>query len=446
MRFDMMLSNCPARAAWLAGVFVWVGLGALMPAIAHAQEDVWVPEIPLTRDQSTSARALGMGGAYLAISDDAGGLQYNPAGLARVTRPEMSGSIMNLNRDIKTHFDGVTMKTTLGRTRVTGLGFVYPIPTYRGSAVVAAGYSAPWLLDREYGRRNYTGTRPADGVAEDIFEEGQVGQWSLAYAVDLSPTLTLGLRTSWIQGSRMQDWVYRDASLNIHDVLDVTLNGVTGALGLQTRVGSWGRAGLVVDLPRWIWIKGSVTDAVSDDSWNIDERMTLPFRVGAGVAATLRELLLTADARFTDWSQIDYLGPLRYDDGERRRLAYAPTWDLHLGAEYLLDLAKSVGVRVRGGAAWEPVPYRVLLTDIETAPGGEGTLIVTPVYREARFDPDRFTVTAGLGLLLQSSLTVDIAYAIGSYTRAADGLAGASSLAEDESEQRLTLSAAFRLE
>jgi long-subunit fatty acid transport protein len=442
----MTVRRCLARAARLAGVFVWIGLGALGSGAAHAQEDVWVPEIPLTRDQSTSARALGMGGAYLALSDDAGGLQFNPAGLARVTRPELSGSIMNLKREIETRFDGVTMKTTLGRTRVTALGFVYPIPTYRGSAVVAAGYGAPWLLDREYARRNYTGARPTGGVAEDIFEEGQVGHWSLAYAVDLSPTLTLGLRTSWIQGARMQDWVYRDASLDIHDVLDVSLNGFTGSLGVQTRAGRWGRAGVVVDLPRWIWIKGSVTDTVSDDSWSIDEQMTLPFRVGAGVAVTLRELLLTADARFTDWSQIDYLGPLRYDDGERRRLAYAPTWDLHLGAEYLLDLAKSVGVRVRGGAAWEPVPYRVLLTDIETAPGGEGTLIVTPVYREAHFDPDRFTLTAGLGLLLQGSLTVDIAYAIGSYARVADALPGTSRLAEDESEQRLILSAALRLE
>ncbi|MBM3319007.1 MAG: hypothetical protein FJY75_14265 [Candidatus Eisenbacteria bacterium] len=394
-----------------------------------------MPEIPLTRDTGTHARALGMGGAYVALSEDAGGLRYNPAGLARVMRPEFSGSFTDISRRMETDFEGVRARATLGRTHLTALGFVYPFPTYRGSMVIAFGYSAPALLDRDYVRRNYAGSAPADAVSEEIFEEGQVGEWSFGYAVDVSPTLSLGLRASWVNGGRKQDWLYRDENFDIHDFLDTDVRGFTGSLGAQTRIAQWGRAGLTVDLPRWLWIDGSVRDIPGEEAWTIDEDLTLPFSVAGGLSAAVQRLLLAADARYTDWTRIDYAGPLRYESGDRRRLAYRRTWNLHLGAEYLLDAVPSLGMRLRAGLALEPVPYRVLLEEIGVGDDG----YARPLYREADFDPDRLTWTAGLGLLLQQSLTLDLAYARGGFKRS--GVL----LAEKETEQRLLVSAAFRL-
>lgn len=433
---DLHHPVCPRPSRRLAAALLCLGLLAALPSASRAQVDVWVPEIPLTRDSGTHARALGMGGAYLAVSDDIGALRYNPAGLARIQRPEFSGSFTDRTVDIDVEASGVLSQASLGRTRLSSLGFVYPFPTYRGSMVIALGYGAPWLLDREYLRRTYAGTSQPGAVDEQIFEDGQVGEWSFGYAVDASPTLSLGLRASLISGSRQQDWAYTDENFLIHDFLDVDLSGVTAALGAQSILGRGTRLGLTVDLPRWIWIEGAVTDIDLYD-WTIDEKMTLPWSAGAGLAWTWEKLLLAGDVRFTDWTQIDYEGALRYfDESGRRQMAYRRTWDLHLGGEYLLDGFSSLGVRLRAGVAREPVPYGVMLEAI----GVDDEGYALPVYREAEFSPDRLTWTAGIGLLLQQSLTIDVAYARGSYERT--GL----SLREKETEQRLLVSAAFRLE
>ncbi|MCK4412125.1 MAG: hypothetical protein KAY32_01140 [Candidatus Eisenbacteria sp.] len=406
---------------------------------AWGQADVWVPELPQTHDYVSNARVLGMGGAYLAVSDDIAALRYNPAGLARVQRVEFSGSISDLGRDIKTTYYGTAAQSSLTRTRVSELGFVYPFPTYRGSMVIALGYAAPWPLDREYCRRGTTTGAEPRTIQEDIFEEGQIGEWSFGYAIDVSPTLSLGFRTSYIQGNRKQDWVYADPLLetDIHDVLDVDIDGFTASLGALTRLGGWGRLGLVIDLPQWITLDGTVLDAPFDETYVIDEEMTLPFSVGIGVsAAALPRLLLAADARFTDWTQIDYDGPMRYYEGDRRQLAYERVWDLHLGAEYLLDVAELPGLRLRAGFAYAPVAYRILLEDLTSDNQG----YAAPVYQPADFDPDRYTVSVGLGVLIEQSMTIDVAYAHSEFAR--EGL----NLAEDLSEQRILLSASFRLE
>ncbi|MBP6874807.1 MAG: hypothetical protein KBD56_01910 [Candidatus Eisenbacteria bacterium] len=420
--------------------------GWLTPA--GAQEDLWVPDIPLTRDAPVSARALGMGGAYIAVSDDATALRYNPAGLARIQRIEFLGTLSDLRRTSETSFHEQPAENELSRTRISAVGFAYPFPTYRGSAVIALGYMAPWPLDLQYGR-----SADFDGrsIQEDLFEEGQIGEYSAGGAIDVSPTLSVGARATWIHGERTQDWVYRDLAggFDTHDIFQGDIDGYTGSLGALARVSDWGRLGVVLDLPRYLNMEGSIVD-IYGDSYSVDEDITLPFRVGLGLSATLPNLLLTGDARFTDWSQIDYEGPLRYqetpgDPDSRRLLAYKRTWDVHAGGEYLLDSFGLAGVRVRAGVAWEPVPYRILLEDAflqEVTPqqGEEPTYTAVPVYWAADFDPDRFLWTAGVGVLIAQSLTVDAAYSSGHFTRTG------SDLREKESERRLLVTVGFRLE
>lgn len=423
----------PIRAAAVALLLLLAGIAAP----AGAQEDVWVPEIPLTRDTGMHARALGMGGAYLAVSDDCAALRYNPAGLARVQRIELTGSLLDISRETDNEFHGTRQKAELARTHVTGLGFVYPFPTYRGSMVIALGYSVPWILDRDYRRRAAWGS---EVLEETLFEEGSIGQWSFGYAVDVSPRLSLGFRASWIRGTRMQDWVFERSSsgatiAQFHDINDIDLSGYTGSLGALARVGGWGRLGLVIDLPRWIHMEGTLSALAEGNEYLIAESMTLPFSAGVGFAVARRRLLLAADARFTDWSQIDYEGPLRYTDETGRYLAYQRTWNLHIGAEYLLELGDAAGLRLRAGYAREPVPYGILFEDISV-----GNSSGDPVYRQATFDPNRDAFTFGIGMLIEQSVTIDAAYVMSGFKRTGEDLT------EEESERRLLLTAAFRLQ
>lgn len=395
----------------------------------RAQEDVWVPELPLTRNTGVSARALGMGGAYLAVSDDGAALRHNPAGLARIGRIEFAGSFIDRAVDMETTDHGSTTLADQAKARIAGLSFVYPFPTYRGSMVIGLGYHVPHILDRTYLR---SGVTPQGLREEELFEEGTVGEWSFGYAVDMSPTVSVGLRATRIYGTRFQDWVFSNDVLSVHEVSDLTVSGFTASVGALARVAPGTQLGLVLDLPRWLH-----NEAEFDDGTVAEEDMTLPFSVGAGLATNLKKLLLTADVRMTDWTQIDYEGPLRYtDQNGNRQQAYRRTWDLHVGAEYLLDLSADLPLRLRAGFALEPVPYKVVFEDIEIGAGDRAV----PVYSKGTFDPDRRYFTFGAGTLLAQSMTLDIAYATGTFTREGD------TLTEQEDERRVLVTAGFRLQ
>ena len=66
----------------LATLFFWM---ALLPSISFAGDKYAAEFLRL----GVGARALGMGGAFVALADDASASYWNPAGAARIERPEM---------------------------------------------------------------------------------------------------------------------------------------------------------------------------------------------------------------------------------------------------------------------------------------------------------------------------------------------------------------------
>ncbi len=415
-------------------LFLCLAALACTTPVSWGQDDyIW--ELPMTRDSGVSARALGMGNAYLAISDDGAALRFNPAGLARVNRVEFAGSLIDVNRDTESNDNGNIERGAVQRTRVSLLTFVYPFPTYRGSMVIALGYAAPWVADRVT-RRTFTF---ADGpTTEETYESRSVGEWSFGYAVDMSPHLSLGFRTSWINGSyyRESSW-YRDTSRASRLVTEFNVGGFTASFGALARVTSRLRMGLTLDLPRWINWSPLQIDEEGSRYYLPREYLTYPFSIALGSAYTAGSLLLALDARFTDWPQMDYQGSLRYDDGTGSQSVYRRTWDLHLGAEYLLDLSAAAGLRLRAGYAREPIPYGVMLQEMILGETANDDVLV---YRAAHFDPERWYFTLGAGVLLQESITLDLAYAHGTARRSVTGVS------LDENGRRLMLSVAFRLQ
>ncbi len=68
------------------------------------------------------ARAIGMGGAFVAVADDATSLYWNPAGIARLANNvEVTLNHTNWLADVYYDYGGVTL--SLGRTGVVGLSF-----------------------------------------------------------------------------------------------------------------------------------------------------------------------------------------------------------------------------------------------------------------------------------------------------------------------------------
>ena len=87
------------------------------------------------------SRALGMGNAYIGVSDDYSATFCNPAGLAQMRRLEVMGGISNVNLTNDATFYSAKQNATTSATSLDNLGFVFPFPTLQGSLVFAFGYN-----------------------------------------------------------------------------------------------------------------------------------------------------------------------------------------------------------------------------------------------------------------------------------------------------------------
>jgi long-subunit fatty acid transport protein len=178
------------------------------------------------------------------------------------------------------------------------------------------------------------------------------------------------------------------------------------------------RIGFTVRLPEYLNLDGQEHqeeyDAYEGAYVSYDlafkDKITLPlsFMVGAS-AAPVPGLILAADARYADWTQIDYAGPIRIDNlypGPNRTAnpyAYKATTSLRLGAEFMFPFAP---LRVRGGFFTEPVAFR-LLPDVTNS----GVPWIASIDSDGKF------YTLGAGYLFEEFFTIDAAWVHGGYER-----------------------------
>lgn len=424
------------RWLWVAAVLAATSASAQVP-----------PEIPLLPRLGTGARALGMGGAYSAVAEDYTALSYNPAGLAQVRRVEFGGAFDFRSVDQDVTYLGTLESTPLNKSGIQSIGFAYPFPTYRGSMVIAFSYDRLTPIDTDYFR-----TGEGNGVAfeeESIQEDGSLSAWQAGFATDVSRNLSLGATAAILTGNSLRERSFDYEGTNNFDyertrtTTDMDISALTGRLGALVRISPALRLGLALHLPEHLDLEGTIDDDVIRyedvprdtldyvESYGFQDDLDLPVKLAAGLAFAptggLRGLLLSGDVTYTDWQQIDYAGPIRLDN---RRYAYRPTTDIRFGAEYAFP---QVPLRLRAGYISQPLAYRPMVTNVFT---GE-------YQREATLDQDRRYFTLGGGILIDQSLTLDLAFVTGGYERSGRSEAGVTR--EKVKDQRMVVGAAFRL-
>ncbi|MGD8306450.1 MAG: outer membrane protein transport protein [Ignavibacteria bacterium] len=87
------------------------------------------------------ARSLGMGNSYVAISDDYSSIFFNPAGLGLINKLGLTASINSNNFDNSTTFLRNSISSSKNDIKLSQFGFVFPVPTVRGSLVFSLGYN-----------------------------------------------------------------------------------------------------------------------------------------------------------------------------------------------------------------------------------------------------------------------------------------------------------------
>ena len=371
------------------------------------------------------ARAAGMGSAYTAVADDYNASYWNPAGLAQIRRIEIYGALLQRHYNNQSTYYGFDTDASSNFTKLASFGVVFPVPVYRGSLAFSIGYNLVRSWDRITSFKDDQGIGyPWSWAQAEELEHGRLGFWSFASAIDLSPNMSLG--------AALQYWVGRDdytitgqewdnsapsGTSPVQEVIDTDLNGWRGSLGVLVRVGSVVRLGMTIMTPV-VFDAEEKWSGTGYGSGTWDYRISEPFRIRYGVSASLGRALVALDLDWMDWSQIEYRSepPIPgYSEAEANialRRDFRPTLGISGGAEFLLPV---YGLRVRAGGGYDPNPEK----GAETSDG------------QTHF-------SAGLGILLDESIMVDVAFTSRRWEQ------NSPYLWEDISTQKVQLSIAYR--
>ena len=204
----------------------------------------------------SNARALGMGNAYLAVSNDYMATRFNPAGLGRIKSTWLSGGLYVSSLSNSTTLFGDSLNASSNATKFSNFGAVFAMPTDRGSLVFALGYHK----SKEFNNvSNFSGFNPNNnsmiqdltdynsditynvGLSYGIFDnnddwlydttnikgrllqsgetlvEGDINTWSFAGAVEVSKNVFVGGSVNYNTGTYKRDReYYEDDTQNLY--------------------------------------------------------------------------------------------------------------------------------------------------------------------------------------------------------------------------------------
>ena len=415
---------------------------SLLSAVGICTNIAYSEEITIDRFAGVGARAMGMGGAYIAVADDFPAIYWNPAGLAQMRRIEAYGTLYPYSKQkTKSVFYGSPKSDEISRAKLGSLGLVFPFPTYRGSLVFAAGFNriknfdAVFSVDgfSKYSQMHVTGTAK---------HEGELGAFSLAGAIDVSPSISLGLALHIWDGSNTytQDLTLRDTEENLPDILSLieyrTFSGEYDGVSVDF--------GVMVRGPKGLRFGGTIASPVSytvDEEWeeeyidqyedgtheedtyegSDDYRIDLPYQFGFGVSWTTFNVLVAAGVNYVDWAQSKYDNPpMEGMTNKRFQKQYKDALRFHLGCEVLIPF---IPVKGRIGYYRDPVAF--------VGPREEDGPTI-------EIDNERDFLTLGVGVLIDQVLAVDAAWVSG-FTKLIEG-----NTVEERNTSRLFLSAGYR--
>ncbi|MDE3244666.1 MAG: UPF0164 family protein [Acidobacteriota bacterium] len=375
--------------------------------------------------QGTGARAVGLGGAFIALADDASAVSFNPAGLAQLLSPEFSLVAESLQRDqtfsrfksTDQDFDDSSLKDTAFHP----LFFSATIPFRRTGRNVAVTFSYQRLVDFDFDSdRNLAFRSPVPGstprrLTNSVTQKGSLDVYSIAIGAELTPRVLAGAslnlwRGQWSFDSRqeiedsgsvydiIQDNKFRGVNLNAGLLWrSKYLNmGLTYRSGFRSEYTFDGRYTALDDQGRPV--VQPAQEGLLDLNW--------PETIGFGLAYKPSDrLTFTYDSVKTRWSGATFRGSFTTRDPQNGDFQ-----DLSLDGANFFDFLKSSRTTDttdrRGGVEWI-----AFLGDSVIIPVRVG------LFREPQPTVDRVTgeqrvltgYTLGFGLKYHS-ITVDLAF------------------------------------
>lgn len=450
----------------MRGLLVGTAVLALGLAGAQAQE-----ERAIDHFSGVGVRAMGMGGAFAGVADDFSALYWNPAGLVQLRQFEVSTGFSRNDFSDKSNQAGTPASAGLKTTRFGSLGVVLPYPVYRGSLVFAAGFTR--VKDFDYALR-IRGASGADGLMTDnsFNHEGEISMTSVAGAVEVAPSVALGVALNFLNGEdkvlNQYEWVDVEnrfvekrfvARETFEDNYPTAFTATLGAMFRSAREKPRVRLGATLSSGATHEVRYLFKGLPSATAYNLVEyddgtarqnverradgtlvevvqdevrgayKISLPMEFGLGVSGQpVAGLLVAGSAHWAGWSQTEYQGS---DKNELRAGAafdtqYRDVVRYHLGAEWQVPV---VALDLRAGFYTDPLPF-VGPRDPNLSVGPDNPPVIAK--------QDRRFYTVGAGLLFEEVVRADLAWTRGSYEQV-EGL-----LAEKASTDRVMMGVSCR--
>ncbi len=414
------------------------------------------------RGNGSGSRALGMGNAYIGVSDDYSASVWNPAGLAQMRRLEVMGGISSTGMSNESTFRGIKKSSDVSAAALDNVGFVFPFPTVQGSLVFAFGfnrvsdfastvqfegfndqssiiptlYQSQASYDVPYNvyltnTAGYSAVQKNVNQRGEVKEGGSLGQWSFAGAIDIEENISLGVSLNVYSGK--YDYTRNFAEEDTRNIYNNTsaglpadsaylrfnkfyldnfitseLNGSNITLGLMYRSELF-RAGIIAKGPTSI----KVQETYSDDGESV-------FDNNGGSWATSNP----AKTYSTPVSNNEYGVSSPWSFGAGASIYLQPELLIAADVEYTdwtqIEWSDNPGLEKKNTqlqAVFRPVTnirigaeFDVPFTDLKVR---AGYMMNPSPYKNDPSAFDEKVLTGGAGLFLQRNVVLDAAFAYG---------------------------------
>ncbi len=347
----------------------------------------------------SGARALGMGGAFIAVADDATAASWNPGGLIQLETPEVSivGSYFSKNEEFSAPSDlepgGSATMDSLDLNYLSG---VYPFAMFDTNMVVSLNYQRLYDFNREL-KFGYSYQRQEDPALSDrgmqhveYHQTGGLSAISPAYSVEITPAFSVGVTLNfWTDTFFENGWKesYSSRSSGYFSIGSKVFPYSTGTDINEKYSSLWGfsaNLGFLWDISEVITIGGvfktpwtasmkhdyhssayqhyqSSSDPPDTRSYSENVKIDFPMSYGLGIAFRFSDAFTCSlDVYRTEW------GAFAYENGDGMRTSpidgrpisesdVGPTHQVRMGGEYLLILDEMI-VPFRAGLFYDPEP------------------------------------------------------------------------------------------
>lgn len=342
------------------------------PAMMYGQ-DFQVSSSP--NPVGSGARAIGMGGAFIAVADDATAASWNPGGLTQLQKPEFSivGAYVYRKEDnfIASHPEAGN-SSSVGEENLNYMSFTYPFIIGKYNTVAALTYQHLYDYMRDW-TFSYSIEDYLPVYNYEIEGDGNLYALGLSYCMDISKTFSLGITLNyWGDFIFKNEWE-RLYTQKLNDTVimkekdEFAFEGWNANIGFLWEIWRNDKEnklnfGFVIKTPFTADIDHNYLIDGELDSDLEYTKMRMPLSYGMGISYSFSDtFILSADIFRTHWEdyEMEDKNGNKYSPISNNPIHESdidPTVSIRAGLEYLILWKDKFIIPIRGGLFYDPAP------------------------------------------------------------------------------------------